>query len=137
MDQADLDVLCGSYEALNDGDMEGCLAALAPDAVWRESSELPGANEAHGIEAIRGFLTDFMEQWTKFHQEIEETHVVGDRVALLIRLEAVGRGSGIQVDTRYAHVWTVREGQGVAVDAYRDQGEALRALRAGPEARAP
>ena len=38
----------------------------------------------------------------------------GDRVAVVIHLSAVGRSSGIAVDTRYAHVWTMRDGRGVA-----------------------
>ena len=53
----------------------------------------------------------------------------GDRLALTIRLTAVGRSSGIAVDTRYAHVWTMRDGRGVRVDAYRDpDAAALREL---------
>ncbi len=49
---------------------------------------------------------------------------------MVIHLSAVGRASGIEVDTRYAHVWTMRDGSGVRVDAYRDPDQALRELRA-------
>jgi len=59
---------------------------------------------------------------------IQDTVVAGDRVAVLIHLAAVGRASGIEVDTRYAHVWTMRDGKGVEVDAYRDPDAALREL---------
>jgi uncharacterized protein len=130
MEIAELQALRDSYEALNRGDIEACLRVLAPDAVWSESPELPGTNEVRGREAIHEFLVEFLGSWTEFRQEIEEVHVEGDRVALLIHLTAVGRASGAEVNTRYAHVWTVRDGLGVFVDAYRDQADALRALGA-------
>ena len=47
---------------------------------------------------------------------------------MVIHLSATGRASGIAVDTRYAHVWTMRDGIGVRVDAYRKPDEALREL---------
>jgi ketosteroid isomerase-like protein len=127
--EAEVQTVRASYEALNRGDVEATLEALDPDAVWRDSPELPGGGEFRGREALRGFLQDFLAEWRDFHQEIEDTVVAGERVALVIHLSAVGRSSGIAVDTRYAHVWTLREGRGVRVDAYRDPETGLRELR--------
>jgi uncharacterized protein len=124
----DLDTLRRSYEALNEGDVDRALEALDADAVWRESPELPGGDEFHGRDVLRGFLSDFLSEWREFHQEIEDLVVGGDRVAVLIHLTAVGRGSGIEADTRYAHVWTMRSGKGVMVEAYRDPEAALSEL---------
>jgi ketosteroid isomerase-like protein len=47
---------------------------------------------------------------------------------LIIHMTAVGRASGLELDTRYAHVWTMRDGLGVRVDAYRDPDAARSAL---------
>jgi ketosteroid isomerase-like protein len=41
-----------------------------------------------------------------------------------------GKGSGIRVEARYAHLWTMRQGRGVRIDTYTDRNEALEALRA-------
>jgi ketosteroid isomerase-like protein len=128
--EADLDTLRGSYDALNQGDVDGALEALDADAVWYESPELPGGDEFHGREALRGFLGDFLAEWQQFHQEIEDVVVAGDRVAVLIHLKAVGRLSGVEADTRYAHVWTMRDGKGVTVEGFRDQETARRSLTA-------
>jgi uncharacterized protein (TIGR02246 family) len=125
---AEVDALRRSYDALNQGDIDACLSVLAPDAVWRESPELPGADEVRSREAIREFLVEFLEPWQDFTQEVEDVRVEGDRVAILLHLTAVGRQSGVEVNTRYAHVWRMRDGLGICVDAYRDQAEALRAL---------
>jgi ketosteroid isomerase-like protein len=128
MGETDVDTLRRSYEALNEGDVDRALEALDADAVWRESPELPGGDEFHGRESLREFLSDFLSEWREFHQEIEDLVVADDRVAVLIHLTAVGRGSGIEADTRYAHVWTMRGGKGVMVEAYRDPEAALSQL---------
>ena len=132
MSDADLETVRGSYEALNRGDVESALEALDPEAVWRDSAELPGGGEFRGRRSLQRFLQDFLAEWRDFHQEIEQTVASGDRLALTIRLTAVGRSSGIAVDTRYAHVWTMRDGRGVRVDAYRDPDAAALRERGDP-----
>ena len=124
----ELEAVRSSYEALNRGDIEGTMAMLAPDVEWHESAALPDTGTFTGREAVRGFLEDFLEQWQEFHQEVEEVVTEGDRAALMIHLTARGRGSGAEVDARYAHLWTLREGVGVRVEAYYDRDAALRAL---------
>ena len=91
---------------------------------------MPEAGSYEGRETIRGFLEQFLDSWDEFEQEIEEVHTEHDCVLLFIRLTASGRGSGIDVQSRYAHLWTMREGRGVRVDAYYDRESALAALRA-------
>jgi ketosteroid isomerase-like protein len=118
-----------SYEALNRGDIDGAMRALAEDAEWHESGALPDAGGDYvGREAIRSFLTEFLASWETFEQEITETRQSGDRVAVFIHLRAVGRGSSAGVDARYAHVWTLRDGAGARVDAYYERADALAAL---------
>jgi hypothetical protein len=48
----------------------------------------------------------------------------------MIHLTAIGRGSGVHVNAHYAHLWTMREGLGAAVDAFYDAEKALAELRA-------
>jgi uncharacterized protein len=124
----DLETVISSYEALNRGDLDAAMEALAEDAEWHESEALPETGVYRGRQTIRRFLTDFLGSWERFHQEIEETRVSGDRVAVLIHLQARGRESAADVDARYAHVWRLREGRGVRVDAYYDRAEALAAI---------
>jgi uncharacterized protein len=123
-----VDAVVASYEALNDGDVDGAMSALAEDAEWHESEALPDTGVYRGREAIRSFLTEFLASWESFHQGIEETRETGDRVALFIHLTATGRGSSVEVDARYAHVWELSGGRGVRVDAYYDRDEALAAI---------
>ena len=126
--QQDVERLRAAYGALNEDDAGAATAALAPDAEWCESAGLPDASIFRGRDTIAAFLADFLESWQEFRQEIEEVIVTGDRVALLIHLRATGRASGADVDARYAHVWTMRDGVGVRVEAFRDRDSALTAI---------
>jgi ketosteroid isomerase-like protein len=122
-------MIAASYEALNERDIDSAMEALAEDAEWHESEVLPDTGIYVGREAIRAFLTDFLASWERFHQTVEEVSEEGDRVLVMIHLEATGRGSEADVDARYAHLWTVSDGRGVRVDAFYDRDEARAALR--------
>jgi ketosteroid isomerase-like protein len=123
-----VEILRSAYEALNHGDVESALSVLHDDAEWREHSDLPEADAYRGREAIHAFLLGYLDSWDEFHQETEDLIAAGDRVAVLLRMEAKGKGSGIEVEGRYAHLWTMRDGKGVRVDAYADCDRALEAL---------
>lgn len=125
------DLVTGAYDALNRGDVDGALALLAEDAEWEEHSELPEAGTYHGIGEIRTLLESFLESWNDLHQEAEEVRTRRNRVLVFLRLRARGRGSGVAVESRYAHLWTLRQGRAVRVDAYYDPGVAERELEAG------
>jgi ketosteroid isomerase-like protein len=126
----DVEILRRAYEALNHGDIEGALAVLDEDAEWTEHSDLPEAGSYHGREAIRAFLVQFLESWQQFHQETEELIPGESCVLIMLRSHQRGKGSGIDVEAKYAHLWTMKDGRGVRVDAYFDRKDALRALRA-------
>ena len=131
------DPVLASYRALNERDIEGALAPLDQHAVWQESAELPGGGELRGKDAIKAFLREFLDTWSDFRQEIEETRVAGNRVLVLLHMRAVGRTSGIATETRYAHSWTMQGGRGVLVEAYRDQESAVRAFEDASGAATP
>jgi ketosteroid isomerase-like protein len=122
------DVVRASYEAVGRGDVDAAMEALAPDAEWHESGVLPEPDVHRGRDSIAAFLRDFLAQWERFDQEIVEVVEAGDKVGVFIHLTATGRGSGAEVDTRYAHIWTMRDGVGVRVDAYYEEANAREAL---------
>jgi uncharacterized protein len=129
MPGTEADVVAASYEALNDRDLDAAMEALAEDAEWHESEVLPDTGVYRGREAIRAFLTEFLASWERFHQTVEEVRQEGDRVLVMIHLQATGRGSAADVDARYAHLWTLAGGRGARVDAFYDRDAAAAALR--------
>jgi ketosteroid isomerase-like protein len=128
MGRQDVELLKGAYEALNRGDTEAALEVLEPGAEWCEHSTLPEAGTYHGRAAIRAFLERFLESWHEFRQDVERIVERGDRVALFLHSFSVGKGSGVEVEGRYAHVWTMRDGHGTRVDTYDDVTAALESI---------
>jgi ketosteroid isomerase-like protein len=120
--------IVAAYEALNRRDIDAAMEALDPDAEWHESEVLPDTGIYRGREAIRAFLTDFLDSWERFHQTVEEVRQADDRVLVLIHLEARGRGSAAEVDASYAHLWAISGTRGIRVDAFYDRDEAIAAL---------
>jgi ketosteroid isomerase-like protein len=123
-----VEILREAYEALNRGDIDTALGVLEPDAEWQEHSDLPEAGTYRSRDAIRTFLLSYLDSWEEFRQETEELIDSGDRVAVVLGMAARGKGSGIEVEARYAHLWTMHDGRGVRVDAYADPDAALEAL---------
>lgn len=130
MPKTELDTIRASYAAADRGDVQGALEALHRDAVWCESAEFPDGDVFEGRTEIEKHLETFLEQWEVLHQRVESTLRRGDRVLVNIKMTGVGRGSGVEVGARYAHIWTMREGRAARVDGFYDPEKALRELEA-------
>ena len=83
-----------------------------------------------GREGLRELWTRWGEDWESYrwthsdYAEIDE-HVVAD-----VRIEAIGRTSGVAVAWHHAQVWTFRDGKIVRWSLFNDRAEALAALEA-------
>jgi ketosteroid isomerase-like protein len=130
MPRDDVETLRAAYEALNRRDIPGTLHVLDDAAEWHEHSELPEADSYRGREVIQAFLESFLESWDEFRQEVEDLIAEDGKVLILLHMIGRGKGSGIRVEARYAHLWTMRDGRGVRIDTYTDRQEALEALHA-------
>jgi uncharacterized protein len=56
-----------------------------------------------------------------------EDDVDDERVLVLVRVHAEGKGSGVPVELRNAHEFTIRDGMLVRFKVYGDRAEALEA----------
>ena len=50
---------------------------------------------------------------------------------MLVRISGGGKESGLEMEMRLAHLWTVREGKVIRGEVYRMADEALEAARQG------
>ena len=77
-------------------------------------------------------MNALFDAWESYRLEPEEVRQVDeDRVLALVREVARGRSSGVEVESRWGYVLTVRDGQIVRVEAYRDADRALQAVNLG------
>jgi ketosteroid isomerase-like protein len=83
---------------------------------------------ARGLSEMRNsFEAEDLEAWEERRLEPQRFLHIDDRVVVLMREYRRGRGSGIEVETDTAVVFTVRDGRVILVQPYMDQAEALEA----------
>jgi ketosteroid isomerase-like protein len=114
------------HDAWSRGDFSVGTDLMAPDYEWQQHAEAvePGAHQ--GV-AIGGAIRNIFEVYENFRIEPEEYVDAGDHVVVVARNRGTGRGSGVELDQRFAFVWTVRDDQLARLRVYQDRREALEA----------
>jgi ketosteroid isomerase-like protein len=122
------------YEALNEGDVDGAVALLAPEVSWDRPPDVPVTGTVHGREEIRKMWASFVEQAGSF--EIEPTGFEGpdsedaDRVLVRVTFRGGSEEAGA-FEFSGAQVFTVRYGGITRVQEFRDLEQARNALLDG------
>jgi ketosteroid isomerase-like protein len=65
--------------------------------------------------------------WEELEMTAEEFIDGGDRVVVSGYFRGRGRGSGVEVDTRFYEVYTLRDGKIVRLDEFTGRADALEA----------
>jgi ketosteroid isomerase-like protein len=125
MTEAYVDQLRRGYEALNRGDVSVVLELLDPDIEWHEPSPSPDAGSHRGRESFERFIRGWIESFDGFRVEPEQVLERGGMLIAVVHQSGRGRASGVEVEARLAHVWTVENGRAVRWEAVAAD-EALR-----------
>jgi ketosteroid isomerase-like protein len=127
MSQETVEWVRRAYDAFARRDWDRIGELLDPDIDFRTTVE--AASGRGGVEAWIRQADELIEDFTI---EVEEVVEAGDdRVVVLAYEHGRGRGSGVQIEQRLAHVWTIRDGRAVAVESFveREAGLAAAGLR--------
>jgi ketosteroid isomerase-like protein len=119
------------YEAWRRGDYQSGLEVLHPDIEWTAATDIPGGDSVcHGREAVRAFLTDWRGAWSEYRVQVREFIDLDRDDQVLVLAHEYGRGetSGAGVQTEFAQLWTIRDGQAVRMQEWRHWWEALEAI---------
>lgn len=125
MADANVEALRRGYEALNRGDVSVVLELLDPDIVWHEPEPSPEAGTYSGRASFERFLRSWIDSFDGFQVEPEQVVERGDKLVAVVHQSGRGRASGVHVDARLAHVWTVRQGRAVRWESVADPEDAL------------
>jgi ketosteroid isomerase-like protein len=120
MGEADVEALERGYAALNRGDLSVVLELLDPDIEWHEPGPSLEAGTHRGRDGFERFFRGWLESFDGFRVEPERVVQRGDQLVVVVRQTGAGRSSGVQVETRLAHVWTVANGKAVRWEAVPD-----------------
>ena len=112
--------------AWNERDTSVLSELVDPD--FRFIPAIAGQVDEQGVsrEGLPQFLAELDETWEKFEIESREYRPVGERtVVILNRLQAVGRGSGIEFDREMPAVMWFRGGRALGLRSFLDLDEAM------------
>lgn len=118
------------YEALNEGDVDGAVALLAPEVSWDRPPDVPITGTVDGRDEVRKMWASFADATGAF--EIEPTGYeapdVEDADRVLARVTFRGETDGAPFEFSGAQVFTVRYGGITRVQEFRDLEQARDAL---------
>jgi len=116
-------------EAFNRADVEACLELSHPQTEADVSRAAgPYAGIYRGAEAIRGLLETYFEAWEPMRWE-PQSFAEPEEGCVVMPFHASGRGkgSGIEVHTQAAAIWTLRGGKISRMQLFSTEREALEA----------
>jgi ketosteroid isomerase-like protein len=120
--------LLDGYAAWNKRDPDVLTELLDPEMGWDAGFLAPEAGRHRGAESFRQFVDSWIESFDEFRIQPELLVQVGDKVVVVAHQEGRGRGSGIALQARVVHVWTIKDGKAIGWWGPRTVDEALEAL---------
>jgi uncharacterized protein len=128
VNEGDIARLLSGYEAWNLGEPDAALELVDPEIEWEPGPAALEAGEHRGADGFQGFVQSWLESFDEFHIEPELLIQKDDNVVVVARQHGRGRGSGIELEARVVHVWTIRDGKAVGWWGPRSVDEALAML---------
>lgn len=116
------------YELFERREIEGVLGLVTDDFELRLPDIYPEGPETYrGHEGLRRWLAMVQDTWGEWRFEPERLIDADEQVVALVRIVAAGGASGVPVDRKVAHVWSLRAGKASMASVHLDRTEALEA----------
>jgi ketosteroid isomerase-like protein len=126
--RANVEALRPVYEEWGRGNWRPRFDVYAPDYEWGWSEEFPGLEGVSSDPEVRSRrLREWLSPWEEWRCEAEEYVSAGELVVVLTRYTGRGKESGVSVDTKGAHLWTMRDGKAVRLVVFSSRSKALEA----------
>jgi len=95
--------------------------------VWLDA--LPGGElVTEGLDGLSQGIKGWVEPFEHVTTQAQRIIDAGDQVVVIAAWHGRGKASGVDVDWRYAGVWTLRDGKVISLVSYSDPAEALKAV---------
>jgi ketosteroid isomerase-like protein len=128
MSQENVAVVRSAYNAFSSGNVQTIFDLLHPEIEIYQSEGVPCGGKYKGHQEIGNFFEKLTET---IESRVEPDQFIDDEAGHVV---AVGhtrgrvRATGREFDVPAVHVWTIREGKAVKVEAYIDTAEMRVAL---------
>ncbi|MGA6947996.1 MAG: nuclear transport factor 2 family protein [Solirubrobacterales bacterium] len=129
MSQENVETMRRSYEAMNSAlasgeDLLPLMEGIDPDIVV-EMGVLEGT--FHGREGFVQFIEGQAAVFDNLRCDPEEIIDAGESIVVPMRLTGKARNTGLPLDYRAIHVWTLRNGKAIRLRLYESRDKALEA----------
>jgi len=128
--QENVQIVRTAYQAINDADDEALLDLCTSDVEVEASGlMLDQARTFRGHEGAREYAASLREVWGDTLRSSPERFVEhGDSVVVMAHSSATASASGVAIDARFTHVWTIRAGKVARFQTFASQAQALEAV---------
>jgi ketosteroid isomerase-like protein len=128
MTEDDIRVLLDGYEAWNRREFDVLAEVLHPEMEWEPAFGDLNAGVHHGADGFRRFVDSWLDSFDDFSIHPELLVQAGDTVIIVAHQHGRGQGSGVELDARVVHVWTIEDRQARRWWGPRSLDEALDAI---------
>jgi len=121
------DIVQGMYDAFAEGDVESVLAVMDSTIVWNEAEGFIYAdgNPYEGPGAVvEGVFARLGAEWDYWRLEVSSIINTDDGALAQGRYVAKKKDSGAELNSQFAHVWTIKDGKAMAFQQYTDTKQA-------------
>lgn len=126
MSQENVELVKRMLALFHAGDGEGALACFSDDVV-SEAKARPDITGGQGREALGQLIGGWVSAWDAWEEEIDEIRDLGDRVMVISTQRGRAKSTDTYIETRYAVLYEVREGEIAWMGLYNGPDEALEA----------
>ena len=126
MSEENLDMIRSVYEPFNRGDWEAVFSNAHPDFDLT-TQRGPTAGTYRGQRAVERAVEDMRAPYEVWAMEPEEFFDGGDHVVVFVRLRSRPKGANVDMEIRFGHLWTIRDGLIRSLKTFAVREEALEA----------
>jgi ketosteroid isomerase-like protein len=128
MSQENVEVVRACFEAWERGGVDAVAQFWDPQIDWRSAEgALDDVGVIRGVEAMRAYAQDWLDEFEDVHFELEEVIDAGEQVVSVQRITGRAKASGVATELRYAVLNTIRNGKVVRGREYWTRAEAVEA----------
>jgi ketosteroid isomerase-like protein len=121
--------VCRFSEAVTRRDTEGAVRECHPEIRFFSVLATVEGRTFEGHDGIRDYLDSVAAAWEEWRVELDEVREGPDgRVAMDMTMHVSGKGSGVTLDRRFGHVWTIRDGLLWECTTYDDPRDAFESV---------
>jgi ketosteroid isomerase-like protein len=127
MSQENVEIVRRMYTAFHSGDADQALSHFDPDVLVDASKARPDVAVGKGREHVNAVVASWMAAWEEWGEEIEDIRDLGGRVLVVSVQRGRGKGTGAEVEARYALLYELHGGKITSMRMYGNLAEAFEA----------